>query len=281
MKKILYILFGLALFYGCSRAEIPTYEGKDYIQFLDYNFSDREEIFSFAYSGSTVEVDTFYYNIRIVGPTKKYDRQVNLEQVPEYVFQYTYDYQGVRIDSVLVEKDGQAIPKIHYIPFTDPDVQNLMVVKADSATARIGIVLLRDLSLKEMNVDLSFQLVENNFFLQGDTRSLKSKLAITDKLTRPYYWNGDNGKPNANPNSSRVWGTYGPVKHQFMIDNSPNGEKWDEEFMTELKNDEGLMYWYVRIFVKYLTIHNEQRALEGLPPLREDPNNPATEVKFV
>ena len=80
MKNIVYLIY-FALFFivGCEKAEIPTYEGKDYVQFFnqeDESYRKLAKVFSFRYSGSGVEVDTVFLDVIISGPRADYDRKV-------------------------------------------------------------------------------------------------------------------------------------------------------------------------------------------------------------
>ena len=127
---------------------------------------------------------------------------------------------------------------------------------------------------------MNVEIVANDDFEVGDIRSTKARVVIMDRLTRPEGWNCDTGYPGYDPNRSRFWAFYGPVKHQFMIDYSPSGERWDDAFLEELNKDEGRMLWYASFFARKLNEVNQARGDQGLAPLREDPNDPDSEVKF-
>ena len=281
MKNIVYLIY-FALFFivGCEKAEIPTYEGKDYVQFFnqeDESYRKLAKVFSFRYSGSGVEVDTVFLDVIISGPRADYDRKVELKQVKEYDFEFEYDEDGVRTDSALVEVGNQAIPNVHYIPFDEPEAEKLLYVKKGEVEGRIGIILKRDVSLQSEDFNLNVEIVASEDFQVGDIRATKAVVTILDRLTRPEGWNRDQGH---DPNQSMYWGIYGPVKHQFMIDHSPNGERWDSEFFEELNLDKGKMLWYVSIFTRALDKVNKERADQGMSHLMEDPNDHNTVISF-
>lgn len=276
---ICFLLFAL----GCEKATVPTYEGKEYVQFYDKDnkeYSQLEKMFSFRYSGSGVEVDTVFLNVIISGPRVDYDRKIVLKQVKEYKFVFEYDEEGVRTDSALVEVGNQAIPNVHYIPFDDPGAEKLLYLKKGEVEGQIGIMLKRDVSLMSEDFNLNVEIVPGDDFFVGDIRATKAKVTISDRLVRPDGWNCDSDYPGYDPDASTFWGKYGVVKHQFMIDNSPNGERWDADFLKELNVDKGKMLWYASLFSRALDKLNKERQDQGMEPLMEDPNDPNTVIEF-
>lgn len=244
MRQIIVYIFILALFVGCKKVEVPIFSGEDYIQFMGNK--EVNEAFSFVYSGSQAKKDTVFIDMQILGPTKPYDRPIRLRQTPEYGFVYIFDEFGIKIDSLLGEKPNQAISGTHFISFDSPDVKDLMVIKADSSTAKLGIVVLRHVTLKENEARLHFRLEPTVDFKLGDFRSVKGLVVISDVLICPDGWNIESGTNSGGPTASRFWGKWGPVKHQFMIDVCKNGERWDSEFCKMINKDESALYEYKR-----------------------------------
>ena len=282
MKNVICFICFVAFTCGCEKAEIPTYEGREYVQFYDNeneNYGKLEKIFSFRYSGTGVYIDTVFLDVIISGPRADYDRKVVLKQVKEYNFEFEYDEEGVRTDSALIEVGNQAIPNVHYVPFDDPGAEKLLYVKKGEVKGKIGILLRRDVSLMSENFNLNVEIVPGDDFLVGDIRATKAVVTISDQLTRPEGWNDVSG-PNTKPNQSLYWGVYGPVKHQFMIDHSPAGERWDSDFLKELNLDKGKMLWYASLFTRELNMVNQERADQGMGPLMEDPDDPNTVIEF-
>lgn len=277
MRTIYVIILSLLIF-GCTQAEIPTYSGGDYVQF-DTTSIVRPS-FSFAYSGSEAIKDTVYVDLIIGGPTRDYDRVVKVRQIKEYQIEYILE-DGVKVDSTLVLVKDQAVPGKHYVAFNDPEAMSLMFINKNQHKGKLGIVLKRDATLKATDYSLLIEILQSDDFLPGDFKSVKKKILIIDKLIMPDNWNHKSG-PNIKPQNSPMWGVYGPVKHQFMIDHSPNSERWDAAFLEELNKDDGLMMWYQFLFIRALEkVNAERAAMENpLPPLAEDPNNQRTIISF-
>lgn len=282
MKKIIYILIFSVLFAGCKKKDVPTYSGESYVQFEGEKFVEINH--SFVYSGKEATRDTLYIECRAMGATVDYDRYLKLRQVPEYTMEYEYNDNGYKIDSVLVEMGDQAIAGQHFVAFESPEAEKLLVIKKGCITSKIGIILLRDISLKEYlnGVRLNFEIIPSDDFKVGEVRAYKARVVVGDRLFMPTGWNKyyNGGLHGAKPNYSSVFGWYGPVKHQFMID--ATDYRWDTGFFTMInKEHDAVLYTYQSELIEKLAIYNAKRATDGLLPLRENPNDPATEVTFI
>jgi len=77
---------------------------------------------------------------------------------------------------------------------------------------------------------------------------------ISNKLSKPEGW------------ESGYFGTYGPVKHKFMIDET--GLRWDDEFCTNL-NDFGYIQYLTMYLYQRLQVVNAERKKQGLDILKE------------
>lgn len=63
------------------------------------------------------------------------------------------------------------------------------------------------------------------------------------------------------------FGNWGKVKHQFMIDHT--GKNWDDAYINSISNNQDLMHYYQNKLQKELEALNQQRAAQGLDPLKE------------
>ena len=271
MKNILLALGILLMFSACNEQDIPGYSGRDFVQFGD----NETYKYSFVISGSKVVRDTVWVRAFCSGSLGKDIRHFKLEQVPEYVFSYIYDEKGSIIDSMLIKQDNQAEPSVHYVPFDDPGYLELCNVPKDSVTFNVPVILLRDASLKEKEKALSFQFIMNDDFEPGDPETGIMKFLISDMLFYPEAWSNYTTRPEL-VGSSPIFGHYGKIKHQMLIDVS--GGPWDNEYIDGLSYEKKL--FYKNLAAKELQKINEAREAKGEPKLREDPDNPNTEIYF-
>lgn len=213
-----------ACFISCKQDSLLLYEDIARIQFgprqaVYYNSSsklaDTLKNYSFAYSGVEKVVDTVYFDIYTMGLPQDKDRSFLLEQIK-------------------VENVKNAVPGVHYKAFDHSDNKSLLRVKAGQSHAQVPIVLYRDASLATEEVLLKFQVVQNDYFQPGQQELLWRKLVFTDKLIKPSSWTGTL--------ESNYYGAYSEAKHRFMI--TVTGQKWDEEFMSEIRvYTEIMQYW--------------------------------------
>ncbi len=265
------MLFISVLAIACQEEEIHTYLGKDYVQFEEA----KNRSYSFVVSGNSVIRDTVWLPAFCTGSLGDSDRNYRIRQIPEYKFEYRYDVLGNLLDSVLVEKQDQAEPGIHYIDFNDPDYLNLCKVNANSVTFNVPVIVLRDLSLKTKEKSLLIEFTDSEDFESGDPDTKRKTVIISDMVIYPEAWSNYSDKPDIIGTSS-MWGKYGKVKHRFMID--VTGKPWDNAFIDSLSYEEKLLW--KSLLAKELSKVNAIRAENGEPPLREDPDNPNSVVQF-
>ena len=130
------------------------------------------------------------------------------------------------------------------------------VIAEISARTQVPVIVLRDASLEEHDVTLVFRFAENEYFKPGYTGLTERTLHITDRLLEPGNW------------SQQYFGTYGPVKHQLMIDWT--GEVWDESYIRSLLNgDSGYLSYLKEFFQQKLEEENAKRQEAGLDIYRE------------
>lgn len=243
-----FALYGvLALFCMSCEEALPMYETES--DCLNFTVELKEQYptpvrKSFVYDPETVVRDTIYVPVTSMGFVRDYDRKVTFEQVI------------VKPDSVY-----NAEPGVHYVPFDDPEVRDLMVLPAGQASAEIPIIALRDTTLRDTLSVLQLRIAANDYFKVGDPDRAECLVEIGDQLMKPKNW--------------LIFGDYGYVKHRFLIELT--GWRFDEETMDEMMAD----YLYAQsIRTKAATALkklNEERAARGEGPLCEADG---TEVKF-
>ena len=255
MKKYLFISFLLlALAAGCKRNEYLLFSDIARIQQAD----TTEITYTFIYTAPSVERDTVYIPVNTIGGITDKDRPVKLEQLTEYDYTYVRDPVTNQItDTIATERPFKAVPGKHYVPFDDPSIASLMVVKANQPTASLPVILLRDPSLKENTWRLRVQLAANSEFEIGETRFTQRAIVFSDRLERFYSWRFDNGVAPA-------WGNFGNYsirKHQFMID------------VLGVQIDEN---WYQAILQAQATNHYKLLMKDALAAYNSDPANIAS-----
>ncbi|MDE1193450.1 MAG: DUF4843 domain-containing protein [Arachidicoccus sp.] len=248
------LLLGLLLFISCHKDEPSTYSGSEYLEF-DYT-SDIQQVTSaystFYYKDSTVKYDTVYFAVHALGvvPTKtsyiKFKAYKDTSASPAY---------------------PDAVAGVHYIPFDDANMMAQMKMEAGEVSASVPVILKRDKSLKDSVYQLLFTIDYSDDFLPGNAKHILGAVYISDKLSQPSNWT-----------SSFFLGTYGPVKHQFIIEQS--GERWDAAFISTLTGNTSLQSYYLFKFTQALKTVNAERIAEGLTELREDPSSPSSAVTF-
>jgi len=177
---------------GCSKATQLLYSDIARVQLADTTTVNN----TFVYDAATVTKDTVYIQVNTIGKTANFDREVKLVQVTEPAELFP------------------AVPGVQYIPMDDPSLKKLMVIKANAVTAMIPVVLLRDVSLKTNSYRLKLQLVANDQFGLGETKSQSKAIRFSDRLERFYSWRVDGTQASA----YNTFGKYSTRKHQFMID---------------------------------------------------------------
>lgn len=245
------IILLLAVLGACKKADYMLYNDGQRIQMADTTaFS-----YSFLYKDAAVTRDTILIQMNTIGGIAGHDRAITIEQIPEYDKTYVRDPVTNKItDSVITEKPYKAIPGKHYIPFTDPAVKNLMVVRTDSAIGKIPIILLRDADLKTNSYRLRIRLIANDEFAIGETRQVERTIIFSDRLERFESWKTDISSSPAFVS----FGKYSTGKHQFMID------------VLKVKIDDE---WYKAIVAAGAVQHYKVLLRDALAAFNADPAN--------
>lgn len=244
MKNICKTMLGMGLavflFTGCEN-DLPVYEGGESWLKFEYEYT-RDSIinYSFAYGHSSVQIDTVELELQLMGEVKDYDRPFTLKQVP-----------AGGLDAVAGK---------HYVPFDNQELVSAYVLPANAIKVMVPVVLKRDLSLKENAYMLRLTIGETGEFACGSKERAYRTIVIADELIKPNGWGGT---------MEHFFGTYGKVKHQFLIDVS--GNRWDEEYVSEMNDwaqkDQGYLFYWMDFFRQALAEYNANP--DNNPPLRE------------
>lgn len=252
MKKyccIIVLLLAIAV--SCKKADYMLYNDGHRIQIAD----TTPLSYSFLYKDASVTRDTVYVQMNTIGGIVDYNRPITIEQIPEYDKTYVRDPATNKIiDSTITEKPFKAIPGKHYISFTDPAVQNLMVVRADSAIDKLPVILIRDADLKTNSYRLRIKLIANDEFAIGETKQVERTIVFSDRLERFESWKTDISSSPAFVS----FGKYSTGKHQFMID------------VLKVRIDEE---WYKAIIAAGAVQHYKVLLRDALAAFNADPAN--------
>lgn len=212
MKKTHIILPAVALVLAaaCRKEKMMTWSGDDRIRFKTTVVSDTLQSYSFLGETGDVTRHTMLVEVNAEGEVRDFPRTVTVRQV--------------------ATGSHDAVAGTHYVAFTDAQVAGEYVIPAGSATVKIPVILLRHASLLNDEMTLRMELVENDWF-QLTTDRLRSFRVITfaEKPAMPDSWNV---AVTSTSNTVPYFGTYGPVKHRFMIDetNTTFDNDWFNEY---------------------------------------------------
>lgn len=226
---------------SCERA-LPVYDlDADALNFdvsLDGATNEpKDKLYSFVYIDEAVMEDTVWITLNTQGFVTAYDRAFRLRQV--------------EVDTVV-----NAVPGVHYTSFDSAEMQKYCVVPAGANTVKVPVIVHRDPSLEENDVRLNIEVLPNENFVQGVKEYRLFPLVISNMLTKPANW------------QDYYFGTYGPVKHRFMINQT--GLRWDEDFLKEiLAGDYGYIKYLTMLLYQRLEAENADRKAKGLDVLKE------------
>jgi hypothetical protein len=249
MKILKYItlVVMLGVFASCKQEKLMIFNSVDRMQFT----GDTLIFQTFVYDDASVTRDTVFLTLNTIGNTSEIDRTINIEQVLENV-------------------DNRAEAGTHFISFDNSEIFQHLVIKANTVKTKVPIILLRDASLKDASFRLRVRVVANKFFKTGESNALERLIIFSDNLERPKGWNSWFAK--------YIFGAYGKVKHQFMMDVS--GRNIDEGFFKSMWSpfDYSMIQFYQNMFKKALKDHNVAHLNN---PLREEPKEGQTEGDLV
>lgn len=259
-------LLGLTgLLSSCSTDELELYDQKKGM----LSFAPDEsaiKTYSFMSRPEGVMRDTVWFTVNLIGFTSDRDRYYELEQIiPEPTKDTLPSTTPSTPPSVMAEAGK------HFVPFDSPEVRQALRFPANAITAQVPVILLRDPSLKQEEVTLRFKLKESSDFNIGYKEYQHRTLKFSDKLVKPNLW------------VSYFLGTYGPVKHSFMI--QATGENWDDDYLRKLGFLPGgyvevarqaYVMNLVKKLYKKLAAENKARQARGEKVLSEADGSPVT-----
>lgn len=193
-KILLTLLFVLSsyLLISCTKDKRLMYEDDPRIFFYKNTIgsqTDPDSInYSFGFKAATVQTDTVYLRLRIMGVAQNRDREINI-----------------------IAKENSTARRGYHYDFGP------LVMPANEYEARIPVYLYKKPGLKDSIVLLDLAIGESKDFKPGytdrgatwnQTDRLTYKIYITDQLTKPTNWDTQ---------LLPVYGTYSRVKFQFMI----------------------------------------------------------------
>lgn len=252
------ILAMMVLLTGSCKQEFPApFIGKNYIQFTPTNGIKTvvTAYSSFYYADPSKTTDTILFDVTSLGLVP--DKTTYLKLSPILGPIVTTAYPNA-VD---------AVPGVNYVSFDDPGIQKLMKLDAGKTNGKIPVVIKRDPSLKTTMYQLHFKLSDSEDYLAGNPKYIEGLVYISDFLFKPTNWS-----------TTFFLGTYGTVKHQFMVEQS--GERWDLTFITTILANSNLQTYYKYKFSQALKATNAARIAAGQTELRENPSDPTTAITF-
>jgi hypothetical protein len=250
-------LLVLPIFFGSCKKSLPVaYSGQQYLEFSWVN--DVQQVTtaysSFYYLDQAKNTDTVWFRVRTLG------------SVPGKTAYLKFSaFTDPKSSSVFPD----AVAGVQYVSFDDEGVRKLMKVEAGKYEALVPVVLKRDPSLKNKVYQLRFKIGISDDFAPGSSKHTEGIVYISDKLSQPSNWT-----------TNFFLGSYGEVKHKFIIEQS--GQRWDTDFIQTLTVpvDLNTQSFYLFKFTQALKNLNADRKAQGLTELREDPALPSTAVTF-
>ncbi|WP_293306795.1 DUF4843 domain-containing protein [Pedobacter sp. UBA5917] len=245
MKRLTYSL--AAILISVTAISCSKTQGLLYSDVARVQLNDTATVSStFVYDAPTITRDTIYIQVNTIGEMANVDRAVKFVQVNNKT-------------DLFPAVSGQ-----HFVPFDDPSIKNLMVIKANTVKAKIPVILLRDASLKTNTYRLRLQLAANDQFALGEVQSRSTSILFSDRLERFYSWRVDNGAAPA----FYTLGKYSTRKHQFMID--VLHEQIDEAWYQTMVNLGAQQHYGNTLKTALAKFNNDPvNIASGKAPLRE------------
>ena len=215
------------------------YSGVSGTSSLDRSLTDPH--YSFVYGGKHLESDTLWLPMQTMGFVYDEPRAISLEQI---------DNEDALLSKAVAGKHYMALDLL----------SSYYIVPAGTAMASVPIVLLKDASLDEQEYLLTLRIRANEWFENGYEAFQTRRIYITNMLSEPSAW--------YQTYCHYYFGKYGPVKHQFLIDET--GEKWDDDYInTLMEGDSGYINYLAEKMARRLAEINAERVANGQGVLTE------------
>lgn len=189
MKKLYYsvIVVIVWLFTACEN-DRQLYDTN--VSALNISFVDT--VYTFATKASTVEEDTVWLKITLIGDARDYARDFKVKATPKTTMKENYHYRLLDLR-----------------------------LEANTVLDTLPLLVYRKADLKDSTFVLELELVPNENFIQGASR--KTRLEMTDRLVAPSNWDSD---------LKTFFGVYSQTKHQLIIDATGIGDFKDLQIGT-------------------------------------------------
>ncbi|MDN5284236.1 MAG: hypothetical protein JWR38_510 [Mucilaginibacter sp.] len=248
------LLLSIPMWSSCKKDSPATYSGKQYLEFYYTNDvkAVTTEYSTYFYKDASIKYDTVLFHVRAVGTVPSKTSYMNFKAFA---------------DTLAIPAYPDAVAGTHYVPFDNANLKLLWKMEAGKFEAYVPIITIRNPSLKTSTYQLHFKITASDDFLPGSALHTEGIVYISDRLSQPSNW------------TASFWlGTYGPVKHQFMIDQS--GQRWDADFITAIGTNASLQAYYLFKFSQALKTLNAARLAAGQTELRENPALATSAVTF-
>ena len=183
--KILYAIgFWCILLVACQENEMNTFdhEGAVYFQ-LTSNWSDGVDSVVYSFAGKTIEQDTLWLLVDLMGEAVDYDRALRL---------------------VVDAENTTAVEGTHYAA-----LQPEYILPAGAYQVQVPVVLYnKDPMLEERSFQLGMRLEPTSDLQLGLTARTKVRVLLTAMLMKPSYYE---------KGLSYYFGTYSKAKHEICI----------------------------------------------------------------
>lgn len=202
VRGLLLLFSAITVLSSCEK-DLPLYDDpQGRLGFYYSSSADSLINYSFNYHKG-VERDTIWVEVRTSGFVVDQERYFELSQIPT--------------------SENNAIPDVHYVSFNNDEYKRLLCIPAGATSAQAPIIVLKDVSLDEADVTLKIGIKNNETFQTGRIETLYKVIHLSNRLSQPTYWS---------TLMLFYFGHWGPVKHQFMIDNSD--ALWDDDYLLSL-----------------------------------------------
>jgi hypothetical protein len=249
-----YLTFAAILYIASScEKKLEVFNAGGGLNFYYTTAGDTLLNYSFVYGPSTAITDTIWLKVETIGPLFNEEREITIAQ----------ENTGI----------NDAVAGTHYVAFNDVAVKKYYFMPANKSLDSIPVILKRDASLKSKSVNLLICIKTNNDFNLVSPEKSSLKIVFTDQLARPNRWAYY---------CSAYFGDYGPVKHQWLIEQT--GNKWDDDYLsnvlgftssstyengTNSNYDAGYCNYLSQALMNKLTAYNAARTAQGLDVLKE------------
>lgn len=173
---------------ACQEEKLTEYQNDPRL-----SFGEKQEsvvVQSFFVLNSKIGRDTVFLQVETAGYPENYDRPFAIAQS-----------NAGGMDA--------AVAGVHYLAFTDPEIQDKLFIPAGKVNALVPVIVFRDKSLQQEIFLLRVDILENEYFKPGLLNRTTCTVRISDKADKPLLWDS----------FWETWlGEWSSVKMKFIID---------------------------------------------------------------